>query len=126
MGVTENVGFNAKVQRIAGIYPWLDRLLSHLLVKKAMVHLQKHKAYNFLHCMPIEALCSSGARLLLLVGLLGCEGGTRREREREPPGMGQSPQRGPGAEPLVAVMGADLRYGGPSWWQAGSLCVYSG
>jgi len=34
MGVTENVGFNAKVQRIAGIYPWLDRLLSYLLVKK--------------------------------------------------------------------------------------------
>jgi len=28
MGATENAGFNAKVQRIAGIYPWLDMLLS--------------------------------------------------------------------------------------------------
>ena len=92
MGVTENVGFNAKVQRITGICPWLDRLLSYLLVKKAMVHLQKHKAYIFLYCMSIEVLCSAGARLLLLVGHLGCEGGTRRERE--PPGMGQSPQWG--------------------------------
>ena len=28
MGATENAGFNAKVQRIAGIYPRLDMLLS--------------------------------------------------------------------------------------------------
>ena len=103
MGVTENVGFNAKVQRIAGICPWLDRLLSYLLVKKAMVHLQKHKAYNFLHCMSIEVLCSAGARLLLLVGHLGCEGATRREREREPPAGSRSraPGRGHGGRPSL-------------------------
>ena len=29
-GGTKNAGFNAKVQRIAGIYPHLDRLLSYL------------------------------------------------------------------------------------------------
>ena len=37
--------------------------------------LQKHKPYNFLHRMPIEALCGAGARLLLLVGYQGYEGG---------------------------------------------------
>jgi len=44
MGATENAGFNAKVQWIAG----MDRLLSYLLAKKAMARLQKHKPYNFL------------------------------------------------------------------------------
>jgi len=34
MGVTENAGFSAEVQRIARIYPWLDRLLSCLLAKR--------------------------------------------------------------------------------------------
>jgi len=34
MGATENAGFNAKVQRIAGIYPRLDRLLSYLIAKR--------------------------------------------------------------------------------------------
>ena len=56
-----------------------------------MVRLQKHNPYNFLHCMPIEALCSAGARLLLLVGHRGCEG---RERDREPPGLGTEPLAG--------------------------------
>ena len=109
MGVTENVGFNAKVQRITGICPWLDRLLSYLLVKKAMVHLQKHKAYIFLYCMSIEVLCSAGARLLLLVGHLGCEGGTRRVGARapgygaEPPAGSRSraPGRGHGSRPSL-------------------------
>jgi len=34
-GVTKNVGLNAKVQWIAGIYPWLDSLVSYLFEKKA-------------------------------------------------------------------------------------------
>jgi len=34
MEATENARFNAKVQRIVGIYPWLDRLLSYLLAKR--------------------------------------------------------------------------------------------
>jgi len=56
--------------------------------KKAMVGLQKHKPHNLLHCMPIEALCSARARLLLLAGHHGCEGGTC---EHEPPGSGAVP-----------------------------------
>jgi len=34
MGVTENAGLNAEVQWIAGIYPWLDGLLSYLIAKR--------------------------------------------------------------------------------------------
>jgi len=74
-----------------------------------MTRLRKHKPYNFLHSMPTEALCSDGARLLL-VGHQGCEGGTWREHE--PPGLRHSPRRGPGAESLVGGSG------GPSLWQA--------
>jgi len=32
-----------------------------------MARLQKHKRYNVLHCTPMEAICSAGARLPLLV-----------------------------------------------------------
>jgi len=54
-GVTKNVGLNAKVQWIAGIYPRLDSLVSYLFEKRqATVCLQKHKLYNFLHCRPID------------------------------------------------------------------------
>ena len=50
-GATENAGVNANVQRIAGI-GYSATVLPPC--KKAMVHLQKHKPYNFLHCMPID------------------------------------------------------------------------
>ena len=80
--------------------------------KKAVVRLQKHNPYNFLHCMPIEALCSVGARLLLLVGHRGCEG---REREREPPGLGTEPLAGSRS---VGHEGTNLRCGGASLWRA--------
>jgi len=32
--LADNAGFNANVQRIAGIYPQLDRLLSYLLARR--------------------------------------------------------------------------------------------
>jgi len=127
MGAIENAAFNAKVQRIVGIYLWLDRLLSCLIAKKAMVCLRKHKPYNVLRCTPTEALRRAGARLLLLlVGHQGCEGGTWREWEREPPvGLGSEPQRGPRAEPQISGSGggqnlamAVLHYGGPLLWWA--------
>ena len=44
--------------------------------------------------MTIEVLCSAGVRLSLLVGHQGCEGATRQEREREPPGQGSEPSAG--------------------------------
>jgi len=73
MEATENEGIDAEVRTTDG-----------------PTSLQKHVIpYNFLHRMPVEALCSARARLLLLVGHRGCEGGTW---EREPPGL---------TEPLV-------------------------
>lgn len=72
MEATENEGIDAEVRTTDG-----------------PTSLQKHVIpYNFLHRMPVEALCSARARLLLLAGHHGCEGGTC---EHEPPGSGAVP-----------------------------------
>jgi len=77
-----------------------------------MVRVQKHEPYNFLHCTPIEASRSAGTRLLLLVGVVGyqgCEGAHGESGSASPRVWGQSPQRGPGAEPLVGGSGEGER-----------------
>ena len=72
-----------------------------------MVHLLKHKPYNVLHCVHIEALCSVGARLILLmVGHQGCEGVHGESGSSRPLGLGvSSSQRDQGAEPLIGGSG---------------------
>ena len=67
----------------------MDRLLSYLFAKR-----QRYVCKNRNCCMTIEALCSAGAGLSLLVGHQGCEGATWQERQREPPGQGSEPSAG--------------------------------
>jgi len=50
MGVTDNVGFNDKVQRIVGIYPWLDRLVSYLFAKRQWYICRNANQTSFIVC----------------------------------------------------------------------------
>ena len=88
-----------RIQQTAGIYPWLDRLLFYLLATRQW-YVCKNTNHTTSFTMPIQTLCSAGAKLLLLVGHQGCEWGTWREREHEPQGLGRSPQPGPQAEQI--------------------------
>jgi len=64
-----------RVPASTATHGWMGYCPICLQKDNGSICLQKYKPYNFLHRMPIEALCSAGARLLLLVGYQGYEGG---------------------------------------------------
>ena len=60
-----------RVPASTATHGWMGYCPISLQNGNGSICLQKYKPYNFLHRMPIEALCSAGARLLLLVGYEG-------------------------------------------------------
>ena len=90
-----------------------------------MVRVQKHEPYNFLHCTPIEASCSAGTRLLLLVGVVGyqaCVKGHMARAGARAPGSGD---RAPSGVQEQSPWSVGQGGGGPSLWLADNAYLAS-
>jgi len=119
MGATENAGFNANVQRIAGIYPWLDRLLSYLLAKRQWYVCKNANHTTSFIVRPQKRYAAPAPGWHCWWDTEGVKGARGESGSASPRVWGQNPQRGPGAEPLVGGSGGahamvHPRYGGPS------------
>jgi len=90
-----------------------------------MVRVQKHEPYNFLHCTPIEASCSAGTRLLLLVGVVGYQGyeGAHGESGSASPGSGDRALSE--VQEQIPWSVGQGRGGGPSLWLADNAYLAS-
>jgi len=94
MGATENAGFNAKVQRIAGIYPRLDRLLSYLLARRQWyVCRNTNHTPSFTVC-PQKRYAAPAPCCYCWWGTMGVKGAHGESESASPRGWGAEPPAG--------------------------------
>jgi len=114
MGATENAGFNAKVQRIAEIYPRLDRLLSYLIARRQWYVCRNTNHTTYFTVCPQKRYAAPAPCCYCWWGTMGVKGAHGESESASPRGWGGRAPSGVHGQSLWSVDQWVLRYGASS------------